>query len=115
MNPKADPQTGKPLPFAQQPREFQIAETVKGVAGFVMCDRSGLTRDEQIDWYMAQEMAQTTAGFGEGERSEIRAGVVRRWARRRCLASISTRRSRTVPQWTCAIGFSRAGTRRASR
>ncbi len=77
---KVNPKTGKPLPFAQQSREFQIAETVMGVAGFVMCDRSGLTRDEQIDWYMTQEMAQTTTDFDEAEQAEIRAGVVQRLA-----------------------------------
>jgi hypothetical protein len=75
MNPKVNPGTGKPLPFAQQPREFQIAEKIKGIAGFVMCDRSELTRDEKITWYMAE-----AANFDEAAQAEIRAGVAQRLA-----------------------------------
>lgn len=77
MTPQTDPKTGRPLPFAQQPREFQLAETVKVVAGYVMCDRSGLTRDGQIDWYMTYG---GPAEFDADAQAEIRAGVVARLA-----------------------------------
>lgn len=72
----AKDENGKPLPFARQSREFQIAETVKGIAGFVMCDRSTLTRDEKVAWYMSHEAAE----FDEAAQDEIRAGVLRRLA-----------------------------------
>ena len=66
---------GRPLPFAQQSREFQIAERAKGIAGFVMVDRSELTRDEKITWYMGE-----AADMDEAAQAEIRALVERKLA-----------------------------------
>jgi hypothetical protein len=68
---------GKTLPFAQQPREFQIDDMASAVAGFVMVDRSGLSVKARIDWYMDHT---SVAEKDEATRAEVRALVAERVA-----------------------------------
>lgn len=76
MKPAVSEKTGKPLPFAQQPREFQISEAVKGITGFVLIDRSGLTLDQKVDWYVEHD---STAGVLDAEaQAEVKEKILLR-------------------------------------
>jgi hypothetical protein len=68
---------GKPLPFDQQTREYQINDMAITVANFADLDRSGLPLEARIDWYMNHT---SVSGKDEATRAEVRALVAEKLA-----------------------------------
>jgi hypothetical protein len=67
IKPLIDEKTGKQLPFAQQPREYRIADMAGAVANFTAIDHSDLTPDQKVDWYVSH----CCAAYTREEQAEI--------------------------------------------